>query len=146
MSSSPEFTFTQETLKRLVPPDGKGHWYSGYLAVSRGRKGRYLEVFGYILDRREVDKEDESENNSVCIFRVACLRVEEESDSLCLSLKENFQWRKQKSTSYLIIPDSCDQTGGRLACLSVCISAYIVQDCVGTHFACPLCVVFVVIV
>lgn len=35
--------------------------------------------------------------------------VEDESDSLCLSLKENFQWRKQMSASYLMIPDSCDQ-------------------------------------
>lgn len=69
MFNSPEFTFTQETLNRLVPPDGKQHWYSEYLAVSMSRKGRYLEVFGYTVDRQEVDKEDE--NNRVCIFRVA---------------------------------------------------------------------------
>lgn len=81
----PFFTFTQETLSRLVPPDVKGHWYSGYLAASGGRIGRYLEVFGHIVDRQEVDKEDESEDSGV-----ACLRVEEESDSLCLSLKEFF--------------------------------------------------------
>lgn len=85
------------------------------------RKGRYLEVFGYIVDRQEVDKEDVSENNRACIFRVACLGVEEESDSLCLSLKENFQWRKQMSTSYLMIPDSCDQTGGGSVCVCVCV-------------------------
>lgn len=112
MSNSPELTFTQETLNRLVPPDGKGRWYSGYLAVSGGSKGKYLEVFGHIVDRREADKEDESENNRVCICRVACLGVEEESDSLCLSLNENFQCRNQMSASYLMIPDSCDQTGG----------------------------------
>ena len=87
-----------------------------------GRKVRYLKVFGHIVDRQEVDKEDESENNRACIFRVDCLGVEEDSDSLCLSLKENFQWRKQMSTSYLMIPDSCDQTRGgsvRL-CVHVC--------------------------
>lgn len=113
--------FMQETLNRLIPPDGNGYWYSGYLAGGGGRKDRYLEVFEYIVDREEVDKEDESENNGVCIFRVACLGVEEESDSLCLSLKENFQWRKQMSTSYLMIPDSCDQRGGGSACLCVCV-------------------------
>lgn len=73
---------------------------------------RYLKVFGHIVDRREVDREDESENNRVCIFRAACLGVEGESDSLGLSLNENFLWGKQMSTSYLMIPDSCDQTAG----------------------------------
>lgn len=124
MPNSPEFTFTQETLNRLVPADGIGHWYSGYLAVSWGRKGRYFEVFGYIVDRQEVDKEDESENNRVCIFKVSCLVVEEESDSLCLSLKEMFQWKKQMSTSYLMIPDSCDQTGRGYVCLCAHMCAY----------------------
>lgn len=42
-----------------------------------GRKGRYLEEFGYRVVRQEVDKEDE--NNRVCIFSVACLGVEDES-------------------------------------------------------------------
>lgn len=86
-------------------------------------KAGILEVFGYIVDRQEVDKEDESENNRLCIFRVACLGVEEESDSLRLSLKKIFQWRKQMSTSYLMIPDSCDQTGGGSVCLCVHICA-----------------------
>lgn len=132
MSSSPEFIFIQETLNRLIPPDGNGYWYSGYLAVSGGRKDRYLEVFEYIVDREEVDKEDERENNRVCIFRVACLGVEEESDSLCLSLKENFQWGKQMSTSYLMIPDSCDQRGGGIS-MFVCVCLY----CMSLCFACP---------
>lgn len=66
---------------------------------------------GICINRRqEMDKEDESENNRVCIFRVVCLEVEEEADGLCLSLNENFQWRKQMSTSYLTIPDSCNHT------------------------------------
>lgn len=82
--SSPEFTLTQEALTRLVPPDGKGCRYSEYLAVSGGRE---RQVFGNIAGRQEVDKEDESENNRMCIFRVACLEVEEQTDSLCLSLK-----------------------------------------------------------
>lgn len=45
--NSPEFTFTQETLNRLVPSDGKGHWYSGYLAVSGVNKRgiwKYLDT------------------------------------------------------------------------------------------------------
>lgn len=75
------------------------------------------------MDREEVDKEDETENNGVCIFRVACLRVEEDSDNLGLSLKENFQWRKQMSTSYLMTSDSCDQTGRGSVYLRVCICA-----------------------
>lgn len=119
------YFYTGKTLNRLIPPDGNGYWYSGYLAVSGGRKDRYLEVFEYIVDREEVDKEDERENNRVCIFRVACLGVEEESDSLCLSLKENFQWGKQMSTSYLMIPDSCDQRGGGIS-MFVCVCAYTV--------------------
>lgn len=115
MPNSPEFTFTQETLNRLVPADGiLGIWQS-----AGGRKGRYSEVFGYTADRQEVYKEDESENNRVCIFRVACLGVEEESDGLCLSLKEISQWRKQTSTSYLMIPDSCDQICA-FACARLC--------------------------
>lgn len=35
-----------------------------------GENGRYLEVFGYVGVRQEVDKEDESENNRVCISGV----------------------------------------------------------------------------
>lgn len=57
-----------------------------------------------MVDTEDMDKEDESENNRVCIFRVVCPEVEEEADSLCLSLNENLQWRKQMSTSYLTIP------------------------------------------
>lgn len=74
------------------------------------------------MDREEVDKEDETENNGVSIFRVACLRLEEDSDNLCLSLKENFRWQKQMSTSYLMIPDSCDQKdkGSLCLCLYIC--------------------------
>ena len=86
MLNSQRFTFKQETLSMSVPPDGKGHWYSGYLAVSGEKEGRYLEVFGFIADRREADREDECENNRECIFIVACLGLEEQSDSLCLSL------------------------------------------------------------
>lgn len=142
--NSPEFSLTQETLNRLVPPDGKGHWYSGYLAVSGGSKGRYLEVFGYIVDRQEVDKEDEGENNRVCIFRVACLGVEEESDSLCLSLKEICQWRKQMSTSYLMIPEGCDQTGRGSVCLCVHIVPILCESVWVHALRVFLCTVFVV--
>lgn len=64
----------QESLNRLIPPDGKGFWYSGYLAAGEGkRKGRYLEEFEYIVDGGVVDQGDESENNGVRIFGVACL-------------------------------------------------------------------------
>lgn len=67
-----------------------------------------------------MDKADERENNRVCIFRVACPGVEEESDSLCLSLNEIFQWRKQMSTSYLMIPDSSDRRGDECLCVRIC--------------------------
>lgn len=82
----------QESLNRLIPPDGKGFWYSGYLAAGGGkRKGRYLEVFEYIVDGGVVDQGDESENNGVRIFGVACLgESDKASDSLCLSLKGEF--------------------------------------------------------
>lgn len=87
LPNSSRFTFIQETLSRLVPPDGKQCWYSWYLAVTWEKK---RQVFGYVVDRKKLDEVDESENNRVCIFRLACLGAEEESDSLCLSLKEFF--------------------------------------------------------
>lgn len=82
-----------------------------------------------MVDTEDMDKEDESENNRVCIFRVICPEVEEEADSLCLSLNENLQWRKQMSTSYLTIPDSCDQT-------SVFLCAFVPERVFASPFLC----------
>lgn len=98
-------------------------WVFGIQYSAARIKCQYLQAFELMVDTEDMDKEDESENNRVCICRVVCPEVEEEADSLCLSLNENLQWRKQMSTSYLTIPDSCDQTQEVHECVFMCICA-----------------------
>lgn len=113
---------------------------TGILGIwqSRGRrKGRYLEVFGYLVDRRAVDKEDESENNRVCIFRVACLWGGRRVRQSVFVIKGEFSM--EKTDERFLSDDSwqlrSEMRGSECLCVHICV--YTVWACAGARRACP---------
>lgn len=69
----------------------------------RTKKRLSLERFEYIVDGEKLDKEDRKENNGVLIFWRALPQGESPTlgPRVCVSLKENFQLREKRNTSFI---------------------------------------------